>query len=99
MRLKLDPNDASDRKIIRAIAEDVVSIMDERKPPVEEVKPEPIAQDAIMNLREVHNLTGVKTQTLRDHIKAGLLKFSRPGKHYLINQKDLNEYLNRNTKI
>jgi len=97
MKFQLDPNDPNDKKIIRAIAEEVVAIQDERKP-VEEIKPEPIVKDAVLSIREAHNITGIKTATLRAHIKIGLLKASRPGKHYLIHQSDLDEYLHLNQK-
>ncbi len=97
MNFKLSPNDPSYKKFVRDVAVDLLAIMDERKDPKSKLE---IIQDGVLSIQDVHKKTGIKAETLRAHIKCNppLLKASRPGKHYLIHQKDLNEYLNRNQK-
>lgn len=45
-------------------------------------------------LKEVAKKIAVSEQTLKRHIKAGILKSNKPGKSHLITTENLNKYLN-----
>ena len=42
---------------------------------------------------EVANLLGTSQQTIQNHIAKGLLQASKPGKSYIISQKQLEDYV------
>ena len=47
-------------------------------------------------VKEVANLTEVCKRTIQNHIKAGLLKASKPGKSFLISDANLKKYMKTN---
>lgn len=45
---------------------------------------------------EVAALLSTSKQTIQNHISKGLLKANKPGKSYIISQKQLEDYVNNN---
>lgn len=45
--------------------------------------------------KQIANITGIQYNTVRSHIRAGLLKSTKIGKAHKISQEDLKTYLNR----
>lgn len=91
MKVQLDPKE--NQEFVTAVAKEMLRLQDERKPPTPPV--ENIRQEYFY-IKEVSQMTGISEDTIRRHIKAGILIASQPGKYYRISQSDLTNYIERN---
>lgn len=53
-------------------------------------------KEKFYTVKQVAGLTHSEPSTIRNHINLGLLKASKTGKSWLINQAQLDEYTNQN---
>ena len=72
---------------IEQVAEKVMQLQDD---------PTPEYNKPFFNIKEVSKMLEIHPRTIAKHIKIGLLDATKPGKSYIISEKDLTNYIKQN---
>lgn len=90
--------DKKDNAFVKAVAREVVRIMDERNP-----LPAPTPTKLPLNIynrtysvKEVALLTNITPLTVSRHIRMGLLEAKKGGKQWIITHENFNKYVGKN---